>query len=56
MRHLLDGGAQLRIPEPDGRLMPPTGQQAAIGEKARQVIPFVCQRAQHEHRSRHPRA
>lgn len=33
MGHLLHEGAQLRVPEPDGRITPPTCQQAAIGGK-----------------------
>ena len=33
MRHLLQEGAQLRIPEPDGRIKSATGEQAAIGGK-----------------------
>src|SRR5438876_7698776 len=40
MRHLLDGGAQLRIPELDGRLMPPSGKQAAIGGKSQAGDPL----------------
>src|SRR5947209_16119786 len=37
MRHLLEEGAQLRIPEPDGGLMSPTGEQAAVGGKDQTV-------------------
>src|SRR3989442_15645847 len=33
MRHLLEECAQLRIPEPDGRIKSPTCQQASIGGK-----------------------
>src|SRR6266487_2027488 len=34
MRHLLKEGAQLRVPEPDGRIQSPTGEQAAIRSKS----------------------
>src|SRR5437764_4186440 len=34
MRHILQGYAQLRIPEPEGGLMSATGEQAAIGGKS----------------------
>ena len=37
MRQLLEGGAQLRIPEPDGGLMSSTGEQAAVGGKGQTV-------------------
>src|SRR5919108_4736819 len=40
MRHLLNGGTHLRIPEPDGRLMPPSGKQAAIGGKSQAGDPL----------------
>src|SRR2546426_7557142 len=33
MRQLREGGAQLRIPEPDGRIKSPTGEQASIRSK-----------------------
>src|SRR2546430_818272 len=37
MRQLLEGGAQLRIPEPDGGLMSSSGEQAAVGGKGQTV-------------------
>src|SRR5437763_13655924 len=37
MRHILEEGAQLRIPEPDGGLMSPTGEQTSIGGKDQTV-------------------
>src|SRR2546428_3994107 len=33
MRQLLEGGAQVRIPQPDGRSIFPTGEQASIRSK-----------------------
>src|SRR5713226_594001 len=33
MRHVPEGGAQLRIPQPDGRIKSPTGEQATIRRK-----------------------
>src|SRR5207244_8461763 len=33
MRHLLEEGAQLRVPEPDGRIQSSTREQASIGGK-----------------------
>src|SRR5712692_4006671 len=37
MRHVLEGGAQLRIPEPDGRSIFPTGEQTTIRRKGQTV-------------------
>src|SRR5260221_14433658 len=34
MRHVLEGGAGPGIPEPDGRIQSPTGEQASIGGKS----------------------
>ncbi len=34
MRQVREGCAQLRIPEPDGRLIPTAGQRASIGGKS----------------------
>ena len=40
MRHLLEEGAQLRVPEPDGAIKSPTGEQAAIGGESQTGDPL----------------
>src|SRR5438132_539365 len=40
MRHILQGCAQLRIPEPEGGLMSPTGEQTSIRSKGQTGDPL----------------